>query len=442
MESQKFPEDFIWGTATAAFQIEGATTQDGRGPGIWDVFCRQPGRIARGEDADVACDHYHRWREDIDLIAGVAPHYRFSTCWARLLPEGAGAVNEKGVAFYDRLIDGLLARGVTPWTTMYHWNLPQALQDRGGWVNRDIMGWFGDYADLLLRRFGDRVKNWIILNEPSVHSWCGHGMDMMAPGLKGAENYLPSLHHMNLTVGQVYRQIKSEDAGLNVGSSYTLMPVRGEAPDTDPQVVAMKEAIWNGNFFEPLIKGRYPEITQKLIAPYVRDGDMKIIRTDLDFIGVQHYDAVEARRDETAMFGVNYGAKPPEKPKTAMGWSIDPEGFYECLMAFRARYGDVPLVITENGVAFEDVLDAGGQCHDPQRISFLRGYLGALHRAMGAGVPVKGYFVWSLMDNFEWNQGYRPRFGLVYVDYADHCRRIPKDSYGWYRDVAASGALF
>ncbi len=436
-----FPKGFIWGAATAAYQIEGAAQEDGRGPGIWDTFCRIPGKIKNGDTGDIACDHYHRLDEDLGLIAGLVPNYRFSISWPRVLPEGRGRVNEPGLDFYDRLVDGLLARNVTPWVTLFHWDLPQALQDRGGWANRDILGWFSDYAELMARRLGDRVNNWIILNEPSVYSWMGHGVGINAPGLADRDGFLQCVHHMNMAVGQTYRALKSENAAFRIGSAYTLMPVRGERPDTNPENVALMDAFWNGHFYDPLLKGTYPEITASYLAPFIREGDMNIVRADLDFVGIQHYDAIEVRRNSAYIFDTFFGDKPAHTPKTAMGWSIDPSNFYECLTGFKKRYGDIPLIVTENGIALEDSIDSNGQCPDPRRIDFLRDYIGTLARAMKDGVNVRGYFVWSLMDNFEWGEGYRPRFGLIHVDYARDRRRTPKSSYEWYATLVKTGKI-
>ncbi|MGZ9109477.1 MAG: GH1 family beta-glucosidase [Micavibrio sp.] len=441
LSSVSFPQDFIWGTATAAYQIEGAVAEDGRGPSIWDVFSHTPGKIRNDENGDIACDHYHRLDEDLDLIAGVVPHYRFSISWTRILPDGTGAVNPQGVAFYNRLIDGLIARGVTPWITMYHWDLPQALQEKGGWANRDIIGWFDFYAATLHRLFGDRVKNWIILNEPSVHSWLGHGLGFHAPGVADEKTYLSSAHHMNLVIGHTYRLLKSIDPSLNVGSSYTLLPVRKGTSETPDSVVAVMDSFWNRNFFDPLVLGRYPQIMAGHFAPFIQDGDMDLCRTRLDFVGVQHYNPIEAAEDSSRIFETFFGPKNPDRPQTDYGWAIDPDGFHECLVDFSTRYGaDIPVIVTENGAAFFDTAEEGRSA-DPRRIAFLNDYITAMHRAMRDGVNIKGYFVWSFLDNFEWADGYIYRFGLVHIDYANGQKRTPKDSYYWYRDMVRQNAL-
>jgi len=436
-----FPDNFIWGTATASYQIEGAAHTDGRGPSIWDTFSHTPGKVLNGDTGDVACDHYNRLNEDLDLLKAIVPNYRFSVSWSRVLPEGRGQINEKGIAFYDRLIDGLLARGIAPWTTMFHWDLPQALQDKGGFSNRDILGWFDDYAELLVRRFGDRVNNWITFNEPSVYAWIGHSIGVHAPGLRDEKAYLPCAHHINMVIGRTYRALKSEKSTLNVGSSYTLMTIRGEKPDTDRKTVGTMDALWNGNHFDPLMKGYYPAVMAEQFEPYIKGNDMQVARNKMDFVGVQHYTPFEAKRDTSYPFNVIWGDKPAHTQKTDIGWSIEPDGFYECLTNFKKLYGNVPLLVTENGCAWFDEVAGDGACHDPKRIDYLHNYISAMHRAMKDGVNMIGYFVWSFLDNFEWAEGYSQRFGITHVDYKNNCKRTPKDSYYWYGDVVRANSL-
>ena len=436
----KFPPGFIWGTSTAAYQIEGAAREDGRGPSIWDTFSHTPGKILNNDNGDVACDHYHRLEEDLDLIAGVVPNYRFSISWSRILPEGTGAVNLQGVAFYNRLIDGLIARGVTPWVTMYHWDLPQALQDKGGWANRDVLNWFEEYARVLVDNFGDRVKNWMVLNEPSVFSWLGHGLGFHAPGLANEEAYLSCVHHQNLVIGQTYRQMKAISKDYNVGSAYTMVPILPDIHEYDAEAIETLDAFWNRNFFDPLMLGQYPANFVDRMKPYIYIGDMEVCRVDLDFVGMQHYNAIEAKRDESRVFGAFFGEKDPATPKTDYGWRIDPKGFYDGFMDFTKHYGtDVPMIVTENGAAFFDEV-ADGKCHDPRRISFLDGYIRAMFNAMEDGARIEGYFVWSLMDNFEWADGYKYRFGMIHVDYPTG-QRTAKDSYFWYGRVVAENGI-
>ena len=436
-----FPRHFIWGTSTAAYQIEGAVTADGRGTSIWDTFCHTPGTIKNSENADIACDHYNRLEEDLDLIATTGPHYRCSISWPRVLPHGTGQVNEKGIDFYNRLINGLLERGVTPWVTMYHWDLPQALQDKGGWTHRDISNWFQDYAHILLDRFGDRVNNWMIVNEPSAISLFGHGYGFHAPGLTGLENLMPATHHLNLTIGQVYRMAKSLCPTLNIGSTYTRMDQRPETPDTPLTAVESFDCLWNRNFYDPLLLGRYPAQTLPYIKRYIQNDDMDIVKTDLDFIGIQHYAAIYVREDSAKIYGAFFGDNPTQFEKTGLGWPIDPDGFYDCLMHLKKTYPHLPpIIITENGAVFDDTLDKNGTCHDPKRIAFLKDYIAALSRAIADGVDVRGYFAWTLMDNFEWAEGYTPRFGLVHVDRAT-LKRTPKSSWQWYRQLIQNNGL-
>lgn len=440
-QTVSFPDDFIWGTATAAYQIEGAAAEGGRGPSIWDTFSHTPGNIQNNENGDVACDHYHRVDEDLDLIAGVVTNYRFSISWSRILPDGVGELNQQGVDFYNHLIDGLLARGVTPWVTMYHWDLPQALQDKGGWGNREVVQWFETYAGHLLDLFGDRVKNWMILNEPSVHSWLGHGLGFHAPGLADAKSYLSAAHNMNRVIGHIYRFMKGRDAALNVGSAYTLLPVRPGTPDTPDHIVAVMDSYWNRNFFDPLVLGRYPDVMAEHFAPYIQAGDMELCRVTLDFVGVQHYNPIEAAFDSSRIFNTFFGPKNPARPQTDYGWAIDPDGFHECLVDFTKRYGaDINVVVTENGAAFFDTAE-NGRSRDPRRVAFLHDYISAVHRAMNDGANIKGYFVWSFLDNFEWADGYVYRFGMVHVDYANGQARTPKDSYFWYKELVRNNRL-
>lgn len=437
----QFKSDFIWGTSTAAYQIEGAVHEGGRGASIWDSFSHIPGNIRNNENGDIACDHYHRLDEDLDLIANLVPNYRFSISWSRILPQGIGEVSAEGVGFYNRLIDGLIERGVTPWVTMFHWDLPQALQDKGGWKNREILNWFEEYARTLSDHFGDRVKNWMILNEPSVHSWLGHGLGFHAPGLKDEQSYLSCVHHQNLVIGRTYRQMKNLNPDYRVGSAYTMVPILPDINERDEKAIETMDAFWNRNFFDPLMLGCYPACFAQMMKPYIQDADMEICKISLDFIGMQHYNAIEAKRDESRVFGVFFGDKDPATPKTDYGWRIDPKGFYDGFMDFTKRYGtEVAMIVTENGAAFFDKAQ-NGKCHDPRRVAFLDGYIRAMHDAIRDGARIDGYFVWSFLDNFEWADGYDYRFGLVHIDYANGQARTPKDSYYWYKQVVIDNGI-
>ena len=438
-ETIKFPKDFVWGTATSSHQIEGAVNEDGRTPSIWDTFSHTPGKIHDATNADVACDHYHRVEEDTDIISNLVPNYRFSTSWTRILPDGTGKVNPKGVDFYNRLIDTLLEKGVDPWLTMYHWDLPQSLEDKGGWTSRDIIKWFEEYASVLVDNFSDRVKNWAIINEPSVISVKGYGWGAHAPGLTGEDNILSSTHHINMTIGNTYNLVKSINDKLNVGSTYNLMPIKPENSDTPQEAFEHIDGFWNRNFFDPLILGEYPRVIREAISKYVKDGDMDVTKTDLDFVGVQHYNPDLAAHNPEYPFNAFFG-DPGDVPKTDIGWVIDPQAFHDVLVDFKNRYGDVPLYVTENGCAFSDpVVD--GECKDDRRVAFLNGYIRAMHKAITEGnVNLKGYFLWSLMDNYEWEFGYEQRFGIVHVDY-ETLKRTPKSSYYWYQKLVKENGL-
>lgn len=430
----KFPKGFIWGTATAAYQIEGAWNVDGKGPSIWDTFTHIPGKIQNGDTGDVACDHYHRWSEDLDLAKGVAPNYRFSIAWPRVIPNGTGQINQKGIDFYNRLIDGCLEKGLTPWTTMYHWDLPQALQDKGGWTNRDVLGWFEEYAATLHRHFGDRVRNWMVLNEPSVTSYLGHALGFFAPGLSDEKAFWASVHHQNVVVGKTYRQFKELDSSLRVGSTYTPVPGRAQTAEA-AQLLEVWENIWNWNYFDPLFTGAYPEKSQAGVAPFIKDGD-ECVKTDLDFVGLQHYSPIYFGRDETKPLGVFFTQAQGDFETNDAGWVIDPEAFTEMLLRLQSRYGQRPWIVTENGICCADRVK-NGQVDDPQRVGYFERYLKAVLAAMDRGMKIDGYFVWSLLDNFEWADGYIRRFGLVYVDYRNGQKRIPKTSYYWIKNTIA-----
>lgn len=433
------PEDFVWGTSTAAYQIEGGWNADGKKPSIWDVFSHTPGKILNGDNGDIACDHYNRLAEDLDIISGVAPNYRFSFSWPRILDEN-GHVLPRGADFYNRLIDGLAARGVIPWATVFHWDLPQYLQDRGGWQNRDSAGWLADFSLRLMDLFGDRVCNWMIFNEPNVHAWFGHCNGIHAPGIKGTDTYLRAAHNINRAIGCAYRAMKSARPRHTVGSTYQVVDIRPSTPGTSARAVQTMDAIWNANFLDPLFRGAYPEIMAGGFAPYIQDGDMDMIKTDLDFIGVQHYNPIYIADNDQWPFGVFFGDVPAGIPKTGYGWPILPGAFKDTLIEFHQRYNHPSLLITENGAAYLDEVDADGKCRDAWRIDYLNDHIGAVAGAMAAGVPVKGYFVWSLFDNFEWADGYKYRFGLVHVDYKTG-KRTRKDSYDWYGTVARENKL-
>ncbi len=431
-----FPADFVWGASTSSYQIEGAVDADGRGKSIWDIFCHTPGRIKGGDTGDIACDHYHRWREDVELLArGGFSAYRFSTAWPRILPAGAGAVETRGLDFYDRLVDGLLARGVTPWLCLYHWDLPQALQQEGGWLNRDIAEKFAAYAGVVARRLADRVKHWAMFNEPNVHALFGYGTGSHAPGVTGLQNMLAAMHHQNLAQGRALQALRAEHKNLRLGTVLSLQPVRPSSDTAEDRRAAERfDGFWNGAFLDPLFKGAYPAAVATDFAPLVAAGDLAAIRQPVDFLGVNYYAPMYVAHAPASLFGAWWGAVPPGSHFTAMGWPIMPDGLYEELTELGNRCGDVELYVTENGACFDDRVEPDGSVHDADRVAFLRDHLAAARRALAAGVKLRGYFVWSLLDNFEWSEGYSRRFGVVRVDFATQ-KRTPKASFAYLAGV-------
>jgi beta-glucosidase len=431
--SHRFPRDFVFGASTSAYQVEGAAAQDGRAPSVWDVYGREAGRIADDTTGDVACDHYHRFGEDLDLVAqGGFSAYRFSVSWPRVVPEGTGATNPKGLDFYDRLVDGALARGIAPWLCLFHWDLPQALQARGGWLNRDCAGWFVEYAQVVAARLGDRVKHWIMFNEIVVHAMFGHGTGGSAPGLTGFANFAAALHHQNLAQGRALAALRAE--GRTLGTVMTLQPVRpASASEEDRAAAARFDALWNRSCLDPVFFGTYPAALREAFAPLVRDGDMAAIRQPVDFLGLNYYSPMYIAHD-TGPFGARFGAPPPGTPVTAMEWPIEPACLTAQLVELRERYGNPQIYITENGAAFEDEVAPDGTIDDAVRVSYLQGHLRAAHAALAQGVALRGYFVWSLLDNFEWAYGYSRRFGIVHVDFAT-LKRTPKASYRWLAEM-------
>lgn len=432
-----FPKSFIWGASTAAYQIEGAAREDGRGPSIWDTFSHTPGKVKTGDTGDVACDHYHRYKEDIALMRELGiKAYRFSVSWPRVLPEGEGAANEKGLAFYGRLIDALLEAGIEPWLCPYHWDLPQALHERGGWTDRRSADWFGGHADLLARRFGDRVARWATFNEPNVFVLLGYGAGLHAPGVSDVSAMLSAAHNVNRAHGAAIDAIRGK-SNAPIGIVCNQQPVRASRPGTDDDAAAVfLDLVWNRMFADPMILGAYPEGLAGMFEPLLQSEDIEAIRRPLDFFGLNHYSPVYVRSDPAAPGGLALAEAPRSAPKTMMGWEIAPDAFRDTLIFEHQRYG-LPIVVTENGIAFEDAVDSSGRVSDPGRTDYLSSYIGAVAEAMKAGARIDGYFVWSLLDNFEWAEGYVPRFGLVHVDYATQ-KRTPKDSFHWLRHNISS----
>ncbi len=434
--ARAFPADFVWGASTASYQIEGAANADGRGKSIWDVFSHTPGRVKNGDTGDVACDHYHRWREDLDLLAaGGFKAYRFSTAWPRIVPAGAGAVEPRGLDFYDRLVDGVIARGITPYLCLYHWDLPQALQDQGGWVKRDTAEKFADYARVVARRLGDRVKHWAMFNEPNVHALFGYGVGSHAPGVSGLPNLLAAIHHQNLAQGRALQALRAERADFKLGTVLSLQPARPSSDtEADRRAADLFAAFWNDAFLEPLMDGRYPVLIAERFAPLIAAGDLATIKHKVDFLGVNYYAPAYIADAPESLFGAWFGAVPEGTRFTAMNWPIVPDGLYDELMDLYARYRTLDLYITENGACFDDRVEADGSVNDTDRVDFLRRHLAAASRAVAAGARLRGYFVWSLLDNFEWAEGYSRRFGVVRVDFATQ-KRTPKASYAFLAGV-------
>ncbi|MBS0518594.1 MAG: beta-glucosidase [Proteobacteria bacterium] len=435
------PRDFVWGVSTSSYQIEGAAQADGRGPSIWDLYAKVPGHIANGDTGDVACDHYHRYREDIALMhrMGVGA-YRFSVAWPRVLPQGRGAPNEAGLAFYDRLIDGLLAAGIEPWLCLYHWDLPQALQEEGGWQNREIAHWYADYATLVAKRYGDRVRRFVTFNEPSVFSLFGYGLAWHPPGMKDAAALHQAIHHINLAHGAGVDAIRTEVPRALVGCIHNVQPSRPLTDSTEDAAAAeLLDAYWNRAFPEPQVLGHYPELLAKRIEPYVQAGDLERIQRPVDWFGVNHYSPIFARADAAAPLGFAWADAPANVRRSPIGWQLDPEAFRDVLIEVSRRYG-LPVYVTENGAGANEAPDQNGQILDPERVDYLKAYTSALRDAFAAGADVRGYFVWALLDNFEWGAGYANRFGLVYVDYPTQ-RRIPKESAHWYARLIHSEAM-
>ncbi len=439
-EPSAFPPGFLWGTSTSAYQVEGRG--DRRADSIWDVFCRLPGTIADHSNGDIACDHYHRYPEDIALMARAGlKAYRFSISWPRVLPEGTGQPDAKGLDFYSRLVDTALKAGIEPWVCLYHWDLPQALQDRGGWGERAIAGWFADYARLMARHLGDRVTRWIMLNEPSVVAVMGHGLGEHAPGFRSRAKMFAAMHHQNLAQGRALSALRAAGGGrFRLGTILSLQPVRpGGGLDANRPAAAMWDALWNRAFLDPLFHGHYPALIEPFAAPLVQPGDLAEIRQPIDFLGVNYYGPMYQRADPAGIIGTNWGAMPADMKKTAMGWPVDPSALVELLVELRDRYGNPTIYVTENGAFYRDRTGSDGRVDDRARIAYLRDHIAACRRALAHGVDLRGYFIWTILDNFEWAHGYTARFGIVQVNRAT-MERTPKESYDWFGAVARANA--
>ena len=443
-----FPANFLWGAATSAYQVEGAASDDGRGPSIWDAFTKEPGATHHGESGAVACDHYHRMPEDVALMAQLNLNaYRFSISWPRILPEGRGAVNERGLDFYDWLVDTLLAHGICPVATLYHWDLPQALQEHGGWLARETAQAFADYTEIVTRRLGDRIAWWITLNEPWVATYFGYGLGTHAPGIQQPQSVAVAAHHLLLAHGLAVPRIRSQvGAAAHIGVTLNLTPITA-ADDRAETIQGAERAdvLHNRWFLDPLFHGRYPEriFTDLGIAPPEMAGDdMALIAVPLDFLGVNYYSralirAPQRARSNGASQPYEYVVPVPEASYTQMAWEIYPPGLVEVLVRVHRDYAPRLILVTENGASFDDQWDGRNHIPDKRRVHYLSEHIHAMEDALRRDVPLGGYFAWSLMDNFEWADGYRQRFGLIYVDFLTQ-RRIIKESGRWYAAFIAA----
>jgi beta-glucosidase len=438
IDPSSFPSDFVWGAATASYQIEGAAHEDGRGESVWDRFCATPGKVRGGDNGDVACDFYHRYRDDVKLMKELGiDAFRFSIAWPRVLPQGRGTVNQAGLDFYDRLVDELLANEIEPFPTLFHWDSPQALEEQGGWRARETAEAFVEYAEAVAGRLGDRVRHWITHNEPWVYAWIGHSWGRHAPGRTSEPDAVAVAHHLLLSHGwavdAIRRAAPDARAGITLNLAHTY-----PASDTPEDEAAAWQVDGEGNrwFLDPLFRGSYPaDLLERneLVAPVLQDGDLEAISAPLDFLGVNNYSRfIVAAGPDGPRTVAN-----PDAQHTEMGWEVYPDGLHDVLVRVARDYEPAAIYITENGAAFGDVRVHDGRVHDIERTAFLEGYIGAVAQAIADGAPVKGYFVWSLLDNFEWAEGYSKRFGIVYVDYPT-LERVPKDSFYWYRDLLAS----
>ena len=440
-----FPPGFLWGTATSAHQVEGSPLADGAGASIWQRFAHTPHHVRDGDTGDVACDHYRRYEEDVELMRALGTNaYRFSIAWARVLPEGRGAVNAAGLGFYDRLVDALLAKGIAPMVTLYHWDLPAALDDRGGWLNPDIADWFADYADAVFRKLDDRVKLWATLNEPWVVTDGGYLHGTLAPGHRNRFEAPIATHHLLRAHGaavQAYRASGRHQVGIvvNLEPKYA-----ASERDEDVAATARADAYMNLQYLDPVLLGRYPDALPQVFGdawPRWPAEDLALIRQPIDFVGVNYYTRSVTRFDADHWLLHAAGVRQKRATYTETGWEVFPRGLCDTLKRVKERYGNPPLYVTENGAAFFDPPTADeGRVRDPLRVAYLRDHLRAVHDAIAAGVDVRGYFAWSLLDNFEWSLGYSKRFGIVHVDYETQ-RRTLKDSALWYRELATTGSI-
>ena len=440
-EPLHFPPDFVWGVSTSSCQIEGRG--DRKADSVWDTFARINGTIGDHTTPEVTCDSYHRYPEDIALMAKLGlKAYRFSICWPRVMPDGTGQPDARGLDYYDRVTDALLKAKIEPWVCLFHWDLPQALQDRGGWGNRASADWFTEYAELMARRLGDRVKTWVMFNEPQVHAIMGHGLAEHAPGLRGREPMAAAGHHLNLAQGRALAALRAQGGGrFTLGTVMSLQPVRpAQNLAINRAAVEIWDAAWNRAYLDPLFRGTYPATYLPLVEKLVQPGDMEQIRQNVDFLGVNYYAPMYQRIDPNGLLGTNWGALPAGMQTTGMDWGIDPSGLTDILGELRDHYGNPRLYITENGTFFPEEPGPSGRVDDQQRIGYLRDHITTAHHAIASGVNLGGYFIWTLVDNWEWAHGFTAKFGLARLDRAT-LARTPKASYGWFARVVNSNAV-
>ena len=431
--------DFHWGVSSAAAQTEGAILEDGKSASIWDEFSKKEKHIQDGSNTFPGTDFYHRYREDIDIIKSLnIPNFRFSLSWPRILPNGTGEVNSRGIEFYNKVIDYCLEKNITPWITLYHWDLPQVLEDKGGWTNRDIVNWFSEYVTICTKHFGDRVKNWMVLNEPMAYAGAGYFLGVHAPGKRGRKNFVSAAHHAVLANAAGAKIIRNNVTNAFIGTTLSLSLVTPFSNNTkDIEAAERVHDLINNFFLYPMLGKGYPLKKLKFlnsIQKVMRDGDENKMKADLDFIGVQTYTREVVKHSWLTPFikATMVSAKKRNAPYTQMGWEVYPESIYQVLKELTKIPGMPPLIVTENGAAFADVISPDGSINDVQRQNYLEEHIQQVLKAKSEGVDVKGYFAWSLTDNFEWAEGYRPRFGLVHIDYENNLKRTIKESGKWY----------
>lgn len=439
IDKKDFGEDFKWGVSTSAYQTEGCYNVDGKGLSIWDVFSGTKGKIYQGQTGNEACNFYHRFDEDLALMKNLnIPNFRFSFSWPRLIPSGSGAANTKGIDFYNRLIDQCLALGIEPWATLYHWDLPQELERQGGWTNRDIIHWFGDYAALCAKQFGDRVSHWMVFNEPMVFTGAGYFLGVHAPGRTGMKNFLPAMHHAAICQAEGARTLKNICPHAEVGTTFSCSHIEPYRPIERDRLAALRvDALLNRLFIEPALGLGYPVKDLKFldgVEKHYVPGDDNLLKFDFDFIGLQNYtrEIVKHSYFIPLLHADIVRAEKRKVPITLMKWEVYPNAIYQMLKKFNAYSGIRKIYVTENGAAFQDTLE-NGQVNDVQRVHYLKEHVRAVLKAKNEGVNVEGYFVWTFTDNFEWAEGFYPRFGLVYVDFKTQQRTV-KSSGIWYRE--------